>query len=772
MRWLVLLLLLPLLSSSAFAFNGRANLSYSRAESFEEGEKISTSDRFTQNYFLGMSKRLSPLISYRLSVNASLFDQSAESEGTTRNTYRRSGSAGLDVTLNNPFFRLTSGYIRRENWDTARLKDESRTSRDFYYARLDVVTRDFPSLYLEYSMINTFDYPPVRETDTSSKRYSATSAYSYRTEEFLALYTVGYSKTETDTPLELTRRRETDSYSGSYDVRYENDFWDNTVDLSVEYRGNLGRTKSTLTVGETGQVLFVRDPRVGLHARDTFVCDVRELNEQLELAHQNPTSTDYESPINSINIGSEDCHNIGIELDLDEETSEVDRLFVYVFVPDGTVLADPPGVGGDWNAFWRAFKSETNPPEPIGTDWLDEVAIQEVILHPPEDVTDINPDADNPNVYLFEVVFTLPQQGVRFYKVINDMPVSQTGLQDVFVTEIEAYGLELVTAGETTNSSDFFSQGLNLRLSVRPLEKVSVILNYDITRTDTNPDSFLDPLTGIFKNVFVRDLEEGGGASRISVRRAFGSSVIWRTLEKLTTTFRVSRNEFFDNLGTTDSASNTYLVSLNTKPLPNLDAHLSAIRTESFNFGERRSTNHSLLLTLGTRLYREVRMTTDTGYINSKNHQTGSTTNTEFIRGIIDARVTTKLFTHMTFGLERSATGDNSSTAKDASVIISYRPARLISFSGNFRIRDSEDTTTTIEGISVNWLPVPVMRFLASYQHRNVSPGPDTTDTVSTSVKWNISKSLDVRVSLSYTKTSREVKTESRAVTVNLNGRF
>ncbi|MGD2079974.1 MAG: hypothetical protein PVJ36_02435, partial [Nitrospirota bacterium] len=628
---------------------------------------------------------------------------------------------------------------------------------------LNVVTRDFPTLFLEFDRSKTFDHFPVPKTDVISTKYSANSTYSYRSEEFKALYTLNYTRTQSDTPLTLTRKTVTDSYSGTYDLRLKKDFWDKLVDVTAEYRGNLGRTETTLTVGETGQVLFRRIPNVGLHARDTFERDIPELQEEPDL-----TNMDYESSISSINIGTEDFHNIGIELDITEETEVVDRIFVYVFVPAGTILKDPPAL-----ADWSAYKSETNPPEPIGTDW-DVVNIQEVILHPPEEVTDINPDVDNPDVYLYEIVFTTPQQGVRFYKVINEVPVSQSGLEDVFVTEIEAQGLELVTAGESTSSNDFFAQGINLRLGLRPWERLRIVLNYNINRTDSNPESFLDPVTGIFKSIFVKDLEEvaEGDDLRILVRKNFGASVIWRTLELLTTTLRANRSDFFDNRGLTDSAANTYILTFDSNPLPTVDAHLSAIRSERFNFGDKQSTNHSLLLTLGTRLYKEVRMTTDAGYTNSENHDTGITTTTEFVRGTIDARVTSELFTHVTFGLEWASAGDTSTSSRDGAVIVSYRPARRISFSGNFRIRDSEEERTTTEGISVSWLPVPVTRVVGSYQHRNVSPGPETVDIASASVKWDITKFLDVRVSVSYTRTQREVLTESRAIRVRLNGRF
>lgn len=754
-------MIFPLLVSSAFALNGRANLSYSRGESFVEGEKISTSDRFNQNYFLGFGSEITPLIRYRLSLNANLLNQSVESEGLTKETFRRSGSAGVDVNFVNPFFSLNSGYVRRERWDTASLKDESRTTNEFYYSRLDIVTRNFPSFFFEYDRSHVYDYLPVKETDTTSTEYSGSSAYRYEYKGLSALYSITYRRTETETPISLTRETVTDSYSGAYYLNYAGSFWRKAVNVNAEYRGSLAREETTIKVAETGDVLFRRTPRVGLHARDIFEPNVLELAEEPDL-----TNMDYEAPINGINIGTEEFHNIGIELDTLEEANTVDRIFIYVFVPTGTALKSPPALTD-----WSAFKSETNPPEPFGAEW-EEVDIQQVILHQPEDVTNINPDVNNPDVYLYEIVFSAPQQGVRFYKVLNELPVSLTGLQDVFVTEIEAHGLEMVTAGESTDVSEFFAQGIDFRLGVRPWKRLRIVLNYSITRTDSNPASFLESVEGIYKNIYSKDLDQGDEDVRISVRRSYGSSIIWNTFKLLTTTLRASRNEFFDNQGVTDSSSNTYVVSFDSSPLPTLDAHLSAIRSESFSFGEKQTTRHSLVMTLGTRLYREVNMTTDTGYTNSKSHETGITTNSEFIRGTIDASVTRELFTHLTYGLRWTSSEETSFFAKDGSVIVSYRPARLISFSGNFRIRDTEDETTTTEGVSASWLPMPVMRIVGSYQHRNVSPGPDTTDSVGTSVRWDVTKFINVRVSLNYIRSVTDVETESRSVSVHLNGRL
>jgi hypothetical protein len=256
------------------------------------------------------------------------------------------------------------------------------------------------------------------------------------------------------------------------------------------------------------------------------------------------------------------------------------------------------------------------------------------------------------------------------------------------------------------------------------------------------------------------------------VRRSYGSSVSWKTFEALTTTFRVSRSEFFDNLGLTDFASNTYSLSLNSRPLPTLDALFSVIRSDTFNFDEKETTRTTFLFSLGTRLYRDLNMVTDTGYSISRDHESGIDTKNNFVRGTIDARITRELFTRMTYGFNWTTSDTESADSRDGSVVVTYRPAKLVSFSGSFRINDSDDGTTTTEGLSASWLPVPVLRLSTSYQHRNIEPGPDTTDSVVASARWEVSRAINVRVSYSYSKSKREIETENRFVNVSLNGRF
>lgn len=748
MRWLVLLIVFPMLVSSAFALglNGRANLTYSHGESFEDGEKVSTTDKFTQDYFFNRTRSVTPLFSYALSLRVHLLNQSIDAEGVERNRFRRTGEPGVDITLENPYFRLTSGYRRLEDWSSAQLKDETRRSGDFFYSRMDIVTRDFPSFFFEYDWSHQYDHLPVRKVDTTSKEYSGSSSYFYRYGGLHTMYNFNYTRIETETPRSTTKETVSNIYRGDYDVGYQGPVWGDAVDVSAQYRGSVGREETIFSVTETGDVLFKRTAQAGLHAVGTSIePDVDLLSPESALIDG---STDVGIP--QINIGTEQFHNIGINV-LSRDR-EVDRIFVYV----------NQDVTGDLNLTdsgnWRAFKSDINLSD---TDWQ-EISIQDVT------VTEFDPLN---NVFRYEIMFAAPQSAF-FFKVVNLETVDVPLLTDVLVTEIEAYGVDVIPeTGKVKEVTESFVQGLDFGVNLKPWQRLRVHLSYSITRSDANPDSYLDSLGGIYENIFSKDISQAGDQVS-AVRRSYGTTVVWKTLDALTTTVRLFRSEFFDNLDLTDSAANTYSVSFGSQPLPTLDALLSLIRTDSYDFGELMTTRHAVTFSLGTKLYREVRMVTDTGYSISTDHETDMDTTSKFIRGTIDARISRELFTHWTYGFNWVSGGEETTSSRDGGLIVSYRPARLISFSGNFRITDSEDSTSTTEGVSMSWLPVPVLRLVTSYQHKNVSPGPDTSDSVSTSLRWDVSRAINFRVSYSYSRNKKEVVRESRTVSANLNGRF
>jgi len=740
----------PLMLTSAFAagLTGRANLRYSTSDSFEEGQKTATSDRFSQNYVLSYNKLITPILSYNLSFSTNLSDQSTTTEDVTRARYRRTASPAIDFFLDNPMFKLTTGLRRNEEWSTARLKDESRITSNFIYARMDLVTIDFPSLHVEVDRLTSYDHLPVRQTDSATTDYSASSAYQYQYGDLRNIFSLSVRRSVTETPIGVINKTEEDTFNGTYDFYFNRSFWSGKVGVTARYMGNYASQENRFFASQVGSVPFERTPLEGLHAVGTFIDpDVDELSTVGALVDDVD-----DIGITSIDIGQQQFHNIGLGLLTDENA--VDRIFVYVNVDvtQDINLTNP--------ANWRAFKSQTNPP--LVVDGWEEIAIMGVTV---SEVDTLN------NVFRYEITFTQPHNA-NFFKVVNMETVDAIGLTSVLVTEIEAWGVqEIPETGVLTEKATSFIQGLNLGIRFKPADRLTLLLNYSLTRTDTNPESFFGSVGSIYESIFSKDVgQEGEQTSQ--VRRSYGSTAIWETMRFLTTTFRVTRSEFFDSLGLTDSSSNTYSVSFASSPLPTLNTNLSVLRSDSYRFSEKVSTRTAVLLSLNAKLYREVRMVTDMGVSESESHETGTVSDSRFITGAIDASITKKLFTSLNYGFEWTSGDDESASSKNGSLIVSYRFSRQLALSGNVRATQSGDDKTTSEGVSVSWIPVPVLQVNTSYQHKEASPGPDTTDTANGTVRWDITKFLDARVSYSISKSSKEIESESRSLLVSLNGRF
>jgi hypothetical protein len=227
----------------------------------------------------------------------------------------------------------------------------------------------------------------------------------------------------------------------------------------------------------------------------------------------------------------------------------------------------------------------------------------------------------------------------------------------------------------------------------------------------------------------------------------------------------------------TDFSSNTYTLSFNSVPMPTLDTNLSFIRSDNYNFGKKETTNNSVLFSILSRLYRDVDMVTDMFYTRSKSYVTDSTSDTSSIRGSINATLTQKLYGSLIYGLSWTSIDNTSSTSSHAAegqTIITYRPGRFINITGNLRVLDMEDGTTTSEGILVDWLPVPALRLNLNYLHSNSDAESEASvrDLLSAYFIWYITKFLDLQVTYSYTREERDIETKNYTFGANLNCRF
>lgn len=749
LRWSVAAILVLAFCSSAAAqgLSGRANLNYSSTEQTEDGERISTVDTFNQNYFLSLGKQVTPMLSYQFHMRTNIVDtESTDSVGMTDLSYRRAVEPSLDIFLRNPVYGLDAGYRVRERWEAAHLSDKSRETTEYYYSRLSITPLGLPTLSLQVDRQKDFDHLPVRETDITSTRYSGSSFYQYSGRGVDTSYNITYSRDRSETPQSLTYKSIDDALNGIFRLGYTGSFRGGKVGLSTLYQGNYVWNKKQTFVPVTGDVLFERSILEGLHATGTLIQpDVDSLASEPALA-----DGDTSTAIATINIGTQRYHNIGLRLLT--TAKPVDRVYVYV----------DQNVSSDANLFnptnWRAYKSNTNIP---GTIWT-QITILSVSIS--------EFDALN-NIYRYELALS-GSHSATYFKVVNMDTVNVLGLTDVFVTEVEAYGTDNVPAtGRITDDNTFFTQGLTLNARLNAASNLDLLFDYYLNRADHNPASTLDSIGGVLLNVFSNSLDKEGDL-RSTVTRSFGPTARWMTHRLLTTTLRLQRSDVFDNSDTIDLSSNTYSLSFNSAPLPTLDANLSLIRTDSSSFSEKTTTSNSYLLSIGARLYRDVNMLTDLGYTQSEFSATGTGTTTRYIRGTIDALLTERLFANLSYSFDWLTSGGTSSDIREGSTIISYRPGRFINLSGNFKVSDADGDTTTIEGGSVDWLFLPTVRLNTSYQHTRAEPGPVTSDSLSSSCRWTITRFMDVQVTYSFTRRKEEVESEGHLIAVNLSGRF
>jgi hypothetical protein len=746
--------------SSAFAeegLRGWLNLNYSNTEQFEDGEKTSTSDSLSQNYYLNFGRALTPMISYQLYFRTSLSDShSTDSEGNSTSTYQRSMEPALDISLRNPMYGLSAGYRRLEQWSTAHIWDDSRKTTEYYYLRFDVSPYELPSLSLEFDRQRNYDHLSPGQIDTTKTTYSGSSAYTYSYKDLNLSYTLFYSHNIDETPIGTISKSIYDNFNGSYNMAYNKSFWSGRVNVSAGYQGNYSWNRGEQFVAETGEVLFERTPFGGIYARGTTLQpNVDGMLPSLGSLVDN----NYNTGITEINIGTQEFHNIGIWVSSEKF---VDRLYIYV---NKNVTSD---INLTSTNNWKVFKSNFNQ---IGT-WTQEIFIQSVTVSAYDTLN---------NIYLYEIRFSTPQNA-SYYKVVNMKTVNAIGITDVMVTEIEAYGIDVVPqTGKVTDTSTFFTQGLNLNANVRASSNLSFSFGYFINRADQSPESLLNSIGGIFTNIFSKTETSQDEKLTSNVSKTYSASSTWVPYKLLTTTLRFSRSKAFDNKGETDVSSNTYSLSFSSSPLPTLDTTLSLNRSDSYNFEEKQTASDSYLLSIGSKLYRDLNMITDLGYTQSKSYTEDTQSSTFSIRGTLDARLTKKLYGNLTYGfswlssdgLSSSSSSDgSSSSSKDGSMAITYRPGQFINLSGSFSVSDSDGDVSASEGLSMDWLPLQAIRLNLSYQHGSTDSGASTSDSISSYGIWYITKFMDVQLTYNYKHASNEEKTESHNFTGNLTCRF
>ncbi len=714
--------------------SGWANLNYISTEQFEDDERISKEGSYYRNLYLTFEKPITPLISYQLYLRTNWTDfRLTDAEDRITKTYQRAIEPALDIFLRNPMYDFSAGYRRLEQWTTAHLQNEGRRTTEFYYSRFNITPQEFPSLSLQIDRQKNFDYLSPKRIDITDTRFTGNSWYQFLYKGLNLSYNFTYAHDVVETPSDIIEKTKNYNFNGIYNISYFKSFWSDRANLSANYQGNYIRDKNKFFISEEGTASFERLRFQGLYINDPTPDDTTNLNPQPSLINNQFTDS------TGITLNTS-FQNIGIQVEL----RPISMLSIY-YRNNG--LADP--------VTWRIYRRNNN---------LENWSLITAIT--------VSPTFDSIN-NAFRYELTFPSTSASFFKAVNSNTIPPVAGNEVEVSEIKVFDIETVTeTGTVTDVNNFFNQGINLVANVRPVPKLSFSLNYFINRSDQNPISIWNSIGGVFSNLVSKSINEDDRL-RSNVLRVYGASSEWLTHRLLTTTLRLQRNEAFDNRNETDFSSNTYSLSFNSVPLPTLDANLSLIRNDNYTFGEKETTNNSVLLSIVSKLYRDVNMVTDMGYTQSKSHITDIKSDTTSIRGSIDAHLTPKLYGSLIYGFSRISSSDNTSAdTTEGQTIITYRPGRFINITGTLRAMDVDGDTTTSEGILIDWLPLPALRLNLNYLHSNSDTEPTMSDLLSTYLIWYITKFLDLQITYSYTQEEREQVEKIYSIGANLNCRF
>lgn len=735
------------------------NINYMSLKQYEDEKRIESSDNLFQNYYFRFNKSITPMLSYQLYLRTNLINSHhTDMTGRETTTYQRAVEPAMDVFFRNPVYRLTGGYRRLEKWSTAHLRDESRKTTEFYYSRFDITPYELPSLSLQFDRQRDYDYLSPRDTDSTNNRYSGSNWYDLLYKGLRLSYNLTYTRNEYKTPADETIEKTVNSsFNGLYNIGYNRSFWDGGFSISAGYQGNYVRNKIEQYARQTGSVEFKRSPSSGMHGLGTQLKpDVDTLVSTITLS-DNVYNNPAVALTGTINIGQngDRFHNMGIQLFSSERP--VDALYIYV---NKDITSD---INLSSKVNWRVYTSDFNLP---GT-WV-EITIQSVTVSVFDTLN---------NIFRYEIRFSATQNAL-FFRAIN---MENALINDVLVTEIEAYGTDVVPqSGRIIDTSTFFTQGINLSTSVRPLNRLIFALNYFLNRADQHPKSFVDSVGGAFSNIFEKPEAEIQEKLKSNITRTYGASTTWLTHRFLTTTARFQRNEAFDNKYETDFRSDTYSLDFSSSPLPTLDTKLSLIRTYSYSFDEKQSMNDLYLITIGSKLFRDVNMITDIGYIKSETYATDTSITTadestsstnRYIRGTIDASLTQKLYGNLIYGFSRIS-GDKPSTSSDGALVITYRPGRFINLTGSLKISELDGDVNTSEGIFADWLFLPTVRLNLGYEHQNLDKEEKTIDTFNGYIIWYVKKFIDVQFIYRYSRDMAEKKMETYNFGGNLTCRF
>jgi len=426
------------------------------------GEKIdSDSYLIRQQYNLNFSKTIYPYLSFNAGTLFDLDETTSKTEGTKTESEERLLQPFLQLSLDNPIYQASLKYTRTEIHNETTNTPNSDDMRDEYDAVLGCKPVDLPEVTFRYSYTHFYDDPET--VDLVEKLFTVESDYTAWRALRLNYF---YSRTDREDRIENFDTLE-QLHSGRAD--YSRNFWDGRFYVNTNYRITYS------TIDFSGEASSARVPL--FRSQGLFSLDNTPQDGQLDVINNLliDGNTDASTGINiGLNGDQVNPANIGIDFGA---TTQVAEILLWV---DQRLTGQVPG-----SFSWSVYTSPDN--EPFST-WTLVAALPSAPFGTFEN--------------RFQISF--PPVNTRFIKVVTSsldpaVPDSSS-FPNIFVTEIEAFGILSEAALQETQENIDWTYDLNLRARVTDKTTLGYSINYNFRDQDPISDKRTELSNTLFVN--------------------------------------------------------------------------------------------------------------------------------------------------------------------------------------------------------------------------------------------------------------------------------
>jgi len=593
------------------------------------------------------------------------------------------------------------------------ISDEDRLTAESWNTNLYTKLEKYPKLRLRYSQDKAYDHLSVRETNTRTSRFSGSADYAFR---FLNLY-YNYINTTSDNYV-ADSTREANSHEGRIDFRRS--FWSNKVTSSGSYSIKETETE-TEARGQGIEVDEQKSPSAGLY-KATTAPDTEtsiSLNDKPDLIDgDKATSTGIQ--IGGSPASDYDDQNIGLEFTF---STKVEKIFLYTTPPDTNFNKN--------NYTWDVYSSSDN------STWTKI-----------KDTASFDYDTTQNR---FEISFT--EASAKYFKVVND----DNETHDLFVTEIEAYGVA-TQAAYTTSGTVNTTETVQANLDFRPFDWLSFTynLNQDMQKSETGTTS--TRARRISQNISGL-VEKGFKVHKyLEVRPYYQKRV-----------------EYKDESQTeTRSSTDTYRVHFLSSPLKTLNTDFSLNHRVLEEDSTTQSRDYSALLHVAAKLREGADLYIDADITHNENLLSESDSTTRSLNSDLRLELTSTLTTDIEYDMSWSETkgpgGDTTGRNSHAKTTAYWRPSHDFYFRGSYSVdQDEEGDDTYRQDYDLTWL-------LTEKVQLTMGCSIDRSDTVQTNyssdLSWGLSRMFTLRFGFNWTRQEADTETETQVATADLSARF